>query len=124
MNELKEQGELQIILTLIVDKASGMISKNYPYSHQEHKWILEGMADYYFDSQRTIAQIFSDKAQEKHKGDEVIKEFVSSMKGENRHLIKQKAYRTIGQLFVEFENKHFGKRTESVQESQGTLLDY
>lgn len=77
------------------------------------------MSDYYFDSESTIVQKLSDKAQEKQKGDNVIKEFVSSMKGENRHLIKQKAYKTIGQLFVEFENKHFGKRAEAEQQSIG-----
>ena len=95
------------------------MSKDYPYHHQEHKWILEGMNDYYFDSNKTITQKVSDKIQEKQKGDELIKEFVSSMKGENRNLIKQKAYKAIGQLFIEYENKHFGERIDISEEYHG-----
>lgn len=88
-----------------VEGSKGPLSKDYPKDSQEHKWILEGMQDYYLRD-KTIASQYVDFKQSEESGRRVIEEFVDSMKGANKELIKKNAYKAIGQLFVEIEQKH------------------
>lgn len=96
---------------ITVEGTKGPLSKDYPRGSQEHLWILEGMQDYYLRD-KTLASQYLDFKQSEDSGKKVIEEFVDSMKGANKELVKKNAYKAIGQLFVEIEQKHLPKEED------------
>jgi hypothetical protein len=101
----KEQAELDAQVNNMSKSSSLPLSSGYPKNRKEHSWILEGMKEYYFDDSTVASKYISDKI-EKRQGAKVIEEFVSAIKDKKQDMIKQRAYKAIGKLFVEIENKH------------------
>jgi hypothetical protein len=101
----KEQAKLENQVNRIADNSSLPLSSGYPKNRKEHSWILEGMKEYYFDESTLVSKHVS-KKEANQRGAKVIEEFVSAIKDNKQELIQKRAYKAIGKLFVEIENKH------------------
>lgn len=66
---------------------------------------MDGMKEYYL-SDITLAKQTITKKNETETGKKLIEEFVKAIKEDNPELLKEKAFKAIGKLFVEIENKY------------------
>lgn len=99
------------LLQRSLQKLSKISSEQLSPESQQHQWILDGMKESYFSDQPLVHQLLNQK-KAKDAGKKVIDEFVSAVNSNDRHLLKEKAYKTIGQLFVEIEQKHLSQSTD------------
>ena len=71
---------------------------------QEHKWIMQGMHQF-LNRDLSIHNFINENQQSSIRSD-LVQDFVSALRKDNNKLMREKAYKAIGQLFVQMESKY------------------